>query len=498
MTQAFSSRPSPAHEPLQHGLSTLFKDESGNALLAMMLASGGDERIALGANGRNPYGAPIRPADNEIWFASSTASAISRRGWAAAGAALPLAFSATKAEDWFALLRQRILAALAPAGANLVFCASGTQAEYAALVAARGLDGDRPKKILNLLVGPEETGRGAPHAASGKHFLDSAPFGPSLQGKRIDGWTGDSIFLAPLPIRDKSGAPRTAEEIDAIGEFFARAAVAEGARAVLHVLDCSKTGLSSFSRHMAARLKAEFPDHVSVVVDACQLRCAPETIQADLASGFMVMISGSKFAGGPAFSGALLLPPDMMRMLSRRGEIAWPPGLAAHAALLDWPPVLREKIPGPFGARGNQGLGLRWEAALAEYEFYLAQKPEIVARAVALFGAEAERNLARFPGLALDRFAATPTILPIFSRSLAGSPLPADPIHHALRASGLHLGQKVVLGHGEVLRLCLAAPQINDFALRLADGADEATAFAPLARDMALLFDKWGALLATA
>ena len=68
-------------------LSSLFRAEAGEALLAMMLSSGGDERIAQGADGRNPYGAPIRPTDGEIWFASSTASAISQRGWRAAEAA---------------------------------------------------------------------------------------------------------------------------------------------------------------------------------------------------------------------------------------------------------------------------------------------------------------------------------------------------------------------------------------------------------------------------
>ena len=52
------------------------------------------------------------------------------------------------------------------------------------------------------------------------------------------------------------------------------------------------------------------------------------------------------------------------------------------------------------------------------------------------------------------------------------------------------------MGDAEALRLCLSAPQINDFALRLRDGADEAAAFAPLAEDMGVLFDKWDALLA--
>ncbi len=132
ITDAFSPRHSRVTD-VPRGLASLFREESGDALLAMMLASGGDEHIAQGADGRNPYGAPIRPTENEIWFASSTASAISARGWAAAAAALPMAFSAAKAEDWHAGLRRQILAPLAPAGSDLVFCASGTQAEYAAL-----------------------------------------------------------------------------------------------------------------------------------------------------------------------------------------------------------------------------------------------------------------------------------------------------------------------------------------------------------------------------
>ncbi len=264
------------------------------------------------------------------------------------------------------------------------------------------------------------------------------------------------------------------------------------------MLDCSKTGLAGFSREMAKKLKSEFPDHVSIVVNACQLRCAPETIRDDLDAGFMVMMSGSKFAGGPAFSGALLLPPEMMRALSRQAEILWPEGLAPHVACLDWPPVLREKIAGPFGARANQGLGLRWEAALAEYEPYLAQERQVVARAVALFRADALKNLERHPTLALDAAGGEPTIMSIFSRDPAGAPLPADPIRNALRARGMHVGQKVALGGREALRLCLAAPQINDFALRLKDSGDEAAAFTPLARDMERLFDQWDALLAKA
>ena len=211
----------------------------------------------------------------------------------------------------------------------------------------------------------------------------------------------------------------------------------------------------------------------------------------------MVMVSGSKFAGGPAFSGALLLPPEMMRRLSRQAEIFWPAGSAAHAAALDWPPALREKITGPFGARANPGLGLRWEAALAEYELYLSHDPRTVATAVMLFCEQARNHIARIGGLRCDDArGAGRTIFTLFSHKTSGRPLPAGPILCALRERKMHLGQPVALGGAEALRLCLSAPQINDFALRLRDGGDEAGAFAPLAADIGHVFDKWGALIA--
>ena len=344
---------------------------------------------------------------------------------------------------------------------------------------------------------PDETGRGAPSSASGRHFLGSAPFGPSRPRARLDGWSEKAITLETLPIRDAAGAPLTGAQIDAEAEIFARDCVAQGARALLHVLDCSKTGLSGLSRETARKLLDEFPENISVVVDACQLRAPPATLRADLAAGFMVMVSGSKFAGGPAFSGALLLPPDMVFRLARQAEIAWPAGLAAHSAALDWSPALRAKLPGPFGARANPGLGLRWEAALAEYELYLSHDPATVATATLLFGERARSALAHSRSLRCDNSrGAERTIFSIFSRKLSGEPLPAAPILDALRAKGFHLGQPVRIGTDDALRLCLSAPQINDFALRRKSGADEATAFAPLAAEMAALFDKWQALIA--
>ena len=81
-----------------------------------------------------------------------------------------------------------------------------------------------------------------------------------------------------------------------------------------------------------------------VVVDACQLRCSFEDIRADLESGFMVMITGSKFAGGPPFCGALLISPALADRLE---DLEAPGGLAADSARFDWPKRLRSALRGP-------------------------------------------------------------------------------------------------------------------------------------------------------
>jgi hypothetical protein len=474
-------------------LAPLFRDEAGEPLLAMMLASGGDERIALMADGRNRYGAPARPDTQDIWFSSSTAAGVTARGWAAASAALPFAFLAGESEDWFTNLRRRLLNLLAPAGAQAVFCPSGTQAEYAALALA-GARARPGQKIVNILVGPEETGRGAPLAASGRSFLNTAPFAEGRAGFALQGWEG-AVALATLPVRDAEGAALPVETIDAKARSLVRVARARGAHALVHLLDSSKTGLSAISRACALELLRDNPGEVTVVVDACQLRCAPQQVRADLEAGFLVMISGSKFVGGPAFSGALLVPPDFAAPL-RDGiafQIPWPKGLADHFALFDWPPLLREKIAGPFGARCNTGLGLRWEAALAELEAYCALDPALIDMAKACFHSEAQRQVLALPQLEIDGAGGDPTLIPIVLRG--GAKGAADAQLHRLRRQGLHLGQTVPLGASEALRLCLSAPQIVDFAWRYNQVGNERLAFAPLRANLETLFIAWGGLL---
>jgi len=246
-----------------------------------------------------------------------------------------------------------------------------------------------------------------------------------------------------------------------------------------------------------------FGDQILVVVDSCQLRCSPEQVRADLDAGFMVMLTGSKFAGGPPFAGALLLPPgivDRLRLLSL------PMGIFAYSAAGDWPAILRGAVQGGFAAPANIGLGLRWEAALAELEAVFSLEAGLRHRIVVRFGDVVRQLTTSCASFALiDHHAgalAHPTIFPVVSLAPAGTPVAAEAVYRALRSPlqsdtsdvggrVYHVGQPVAVGRRQALRVCLSAPHMIDVGARLRRGGDFEEAFAPLAADLNALFLKW-------
>ncbi len=117
---------------------------------------------------------------------------------------------------------------------------------------------------------------------------------------------------------------------------------------------------------------------MTVVVDACQLRIAPATVRRYLELGCVVLMTGSKFAGGPPFSGFALVPGTV-----RNRALPLPPGLRRLANRAEWP----VDWPGAdcLEARGNFGLLLRLEAALIEMERFAALPVERIAEATARF-----------------------------------------------------------------------------------------------------------------
>ena len=311
---------------------------ASEAQLRLLMASGGDERLWLDpVTRRNRYGTPAAPAPDELWFSSSTACAVSPRGWAAAGDALGRLISPNAGggglEAWFEAMRRRLLALYGTAGAEAVFCASGTEAEFLALFAAVRLAGGA---VTNLVVAPAETGTGVPAAASGRHFLGHASLGGAVaKGEAAPGFAGAGITLETIEIRRPDGTLRPGAEVDDEAVERAERIAGAGGFVLLHLLDASKTGQSGVSRAAALDIMSRRPGRVLAVVDACQLRCSAAAIRRDLEFGFAVMLTGSKFAGGPPFCGALLLPAALAAELAARPPLSG--ALDGYSAALDWP-----------------------------------------------------------------------------------------------------------------------------------------------------------------
>jgi hypothetical protein len=473
-----------------------------------LLTSGGDERLAIDAGtGRNRYGSPRGTASDEVWFSSSTATAISPRGYKAALAAYRSNIAGGDARlvsAWFGSLRERLLTQFGVPGSEIVLSASGTELELVALCLARNI---LPGALTNVVIAPGETGRGVMLAASGRHFLGSAPFRDKVEcAGLLEGFDTLETLTAKVEIRDEMGVPLSPDSIDRDAIRTVEDGIARGRSVLIHVLDCSKTNLGGLRRTTASALMARHAARVLVVVDACQLRCSPEQIRADLRAGFMVMISGSKFGAGPPFAAALLLPPSLLGQLC---YLDLPPGLLAYTAAEDWPNALRAKVAGPFAAAGNVGAGLRWEAALAELERLFAMPIQFRDAVSEAFARAVEKHVLDNDHLALvDRDPAgggqsNRTIFPIVTVASGTVLLAAEDVYRALRqpraddcspATGkrvFHVGQPVSVGPRSALRVCLSASQIVDVAELLANGQAFEAAIAPLMADIDGLFFKW-------
>ncbi len=472
-----------------------------------MLVSGGDERVAIDpGTGRTRYGTPRGTTRDEVWFSSSTATAISPRGYDAALLAYRWAVQARDERAisvWFERIRARLNALFGIDGSEIVLSASGTELELIALLMAQSIL--RPP-LTNVVMAPGETGSGVMLTASGRHFLSSSPFRSKVEhGAWVEGFESLQSRTEAVEIRDAAGMPRSPEAVDDDVVAAVAAAIAGGGSALIHLLDCSKTDRSGLRRPTASALSERFAGRALVVVDSCQLRCSPEQIRADLRAGFMVMITGSKFAGGPPFCGALLLPPGVVEQLP---TLELPPGLLAHTAAEDWPLSLRGRIGGPFAARHNVGAGLRWEAALAGLERLFDFPPGLRQAVVGAFASAVRQRVRENPDLELiddeDGYDAL-TQRTIFPDLTAGcETLPAaESIRRALRqpasrespAQGsnriFHVGQPVAIGNRVALRVCLSASEIVDALERMANGQAFEPAVAPLMEDIDSLFRKW-------
>jgi hypothetical protein len=224
-----------------------------------------------------------------------------------------------------------------------------------------------------------------------------------------------------------------------------------------------------------------------VLVDACQFRISNATLADYLGREFLVAVTGSKFVGGPAFSGALFVPP---REAGRLRHMALLPALGDYSGREDWPRTWpgRQVLPD----RPNLGMMLRWQAALHELAAFRALPEREVSAFLATFGAavaDAMASLANLERLAVpslsravpDAWDARQTIFPFLPLDRDGpiSPERTQAMHRRLlsAASPVQLGQAVAVGMRNArpltaLRLSASARLVVE-ALTTPDGTSQ-------------------------
>jgi hypothetical protein len=360
-----------------------------------LLTSGGDARIICDAvHGFNKYGCSAAPEPEILAYGSSTASTITLGGFGSAERLRLRLLRAARLESppttyarEIARIRTELLDLCGLSdlpGVEAIFGVSGTDIH---LIAGQLASDVTTSDLLAVMIDPAETGSGVPAALAGQHFSDySALGGVVTPGVNIFG--GGMMEIAAVAVRRLDGVPRAARVVDAEVEKLVVNAVAAGRRVLLDLVDVSKTGMIAPSLACALDLRRRFPAAVNVLVDACQFRLAPSTIRAYLEHGFWVALTGSKFVGGPAFSGVLLLPNDAARRL-RTGILS--PALSAYSARADWPSgwIVRHALRDVE----NYGLLLRWEAALTELHRFRSLSESAIAGFLETFQARIQHRL---------------------------------------------------------------------------------------------------------
>lgn len=447
--------------------------------LADWMTRGGDARIVLDPDtALNRYHSAPYPRD-VLAFASSTANDLSADAMAFLEAEFASGADVLEAGDAYTVylekMRRRISAAYSlPVGTDIFFAPSGTDLEYVALLAVAGR---KPKGIANLLLGADEVGSGCIHSAAGCYFANETALVDGVKpGDEIEGLP--PIEMGDFPVRNPEGEAFDSATLASQMETAIGNALNEGRYPLVHVVHGSKTGLVLPHLDDIDQLGARFGADVAFVVDACQARITTQAIHDYLARGIIVFLTGSKFMGGPPFSGFALLPAGMvgaaaplaagMATVFRRAEV--PAGWAGAEALPD---------------SGNAGLALRLSASLFELERFQKLSIDRVTRVVSAFN-QAAGKLA--DQLRARKVAATPAEdaeeeleHPIEMQTLVTLDLCHDgkgavsraldfnaavAIHKAMTADGVRLGQpvrcvKLADGRwGATLRVGLSMPQV--------------------------------------
>lgn len=424
------------------------------------------------ATGTNRYFSSPYPREVTS-YASSTANDISAAAFE--HVCERLAEGVPSYGERLAQLRERVLAAYVPGtDADVVFAASGTDLEYVALaaVAGRGVSGTH-----NILLGADEVGSGCIHSAHGRYFAGETARGiPTVAGAPIEGLS--DVTLTDVPVREPDGTARDSAGIAELLDAEIAWACDEGRHALVHVVHGSKTGLILPGNRELAMLIRKWGSQASFVIDACQARIGRDAVRSYLELGCILFVTGSKFMGGPPFSGFAILPAGF----SNSAHLL-PSGLTNVFRRAEWP----ASWPGAdvLADEENPGLALRLEASIFELERYRALPRETRSQVIAAFQFAVTDQLVEPLGLhrvmpfhpeeaqrGLIHPTAMQTLVTLDVGQLPGAETFADAqvLHKALVDHGIRLGQPVKClvredgSWGATLRIGLSMPQVVELA----------------------------------
>ncbi|MCG9792655.1 hypothetical protein [Flavobacterium algicola] len=337
-----------------------------------LLMSGGDMRLNIDEiQLLNKYGCRPFPRPEAYTFASSTASSVSNFAYDKTDKvrsiliknSLKKGFKKTTIE-FSELLKSNLRKIFKLSEeSEIIFSPSGTDSALQ-IAAITQIISD--KEITHILVASDETGSGVASALQGCHFETTTALNiPIVKGERIKGFR--DVDLIKIPFRDAKGALKTSAQVDEEVYNAVAKTNAQGRHVVLHTIDQSKLGYQSPTDDLITKLNAIEDLSIQIVVDGSQLRLDPKDIQNYLNKGYIVTITGSKFFTGPPYSGALLLPKSVNKVVqSIQNNV--PEGLTQYYNHSDWPTswFCANKLSEGF----NYGSYMRWNAAIVEMTRY--------------------------------------------------------------------------------------------------------------------------------
>ncbi len=337
-----------------------------------LLMSGGDLRLNIDEiELLNKYGCRPFPRPDAFTFSSSTASSVSNFAFDKTDKMRRLliqnslkkgfknttiAFSELLKNNLRKILRIK-------EECQIIFSPSGTDSALQ-IAAITQIISD--KEITHILVASDETGSGVPAALKGCHFENTTALNfPVKNGDKIEGFR--DVELIKIPLRDEKGVLKSTLQLDT-EVFTAVSKTTElGRHIVLHVMDQSKLGYQSPSEELIKSLEALQNVSMQIVIDASQLRLDPKDIQNYLNKGYIITITGSKYFTGPPYSGALILPKNVSKVINSI-KILIPAGLNNYYNHSDWP--ISWFCSKALSEGFNYGSNMRWNAAIVEMDRY--------------------------------------------------------------------------------------------------------------------------------